>query len=195
MSEKGGLYPAASEGRAIGSVESNLIGTFLLKLVKFSTMSRSDRIRQRKNHKRKGKHSRPSAKSGRPFQPVSFGTDGVIPDLDYTPHPDKLSTILPAYAEPLLEYANNAEEAAQLIKAAARYWNWSFEPEKSWRKEIGARFDELTPEDRAIALRDIPMMIERKHKLYPNDPRRIAEVNVRVEGESLRVNVVAMLSK
>lgn len=155
-------------------------------------MSRGDRIRQKKETKRKRKIS---GASGGTLRGVSAAElQGTIAGLDYAPAAHKLSTILTDYASPLLAYASDAQQAALMLHAAARYWNWSFLSDDAWRKKLDAALTDVPLDERTLALRDVPMMIDRRRTLYPQEHRRMDKVSVEVEGENLRVHVAQLLT-
>jgi hypothetical protein len=108
---------------------------------------------------------------------------------------DKMSQRLIQIAQPYLNGGDNLDEYRKELSLASTAWNLSLFPADSREEHMIKSLDlpELEEEGRQLIAQHLRELVRRKERLFPEDQRMIANVDVLDEGDSVRVLVTSSI--
>jgi len=107
----------------------------------------------------------------------------------------KMSQRLIQVAQPYLNDGDNLDEYRKELSLASTAWNLSLFPPDSREEHMMKSLDPhaIEEEDRQLIAQHLRELVRRKERLFPEDRRLIAKVDVLDEGESVRVLVTSLI--
>ena len=155
------------------------------------------RKKTKKNRKRR-KKVRPQTQARlSPKMRQSMKERGIeSPIIVRSPGSEKMSEVLPAFAEPLLEYVSDDRPGFEkAISIAAFAWNLSLLPEEEWESQIDDIAHEISQSDDEIRMVTsmIQMLVQRRIQLFADITRFICDFEILDQKNGWHLNVVSTL--
>lgn len=107
----------------------------------------------------------------------------------------KMSQRLIQVAQSYLNGGDNLDEYRKELSLASTAWNLSLFPPDSREEHMMKSLDlhALEEEDRQLIAQHLRELVRRKERLFPEDRRLIAKVDVLDDGDSVRVLVTSLI--
>ena len=106
----------------------------------------------------------------------------------------KLSQRLIELAQPYLNSDDGVDEYRKEMSISSAAWNLSLLPPESREKHIrSVHLPGLADEDRELIVQHFRDLVQRKEQLFPDDRRRIENVEVLDEGGTVQVLVTSTI--
>ena len=142
-------------------------------------MARKKTKKKRKRRTRDRSQSRTRLSPKMRQNKKEMGIDSPI--IVRSPGSEKMSEVLPAFAEPLLEYVSDDRPGFEkAISIAAFAWNLSLLPEEKWESHIDDIAHEISQSDDDIKMVKsvIQMLVQRRIQFFADITRFIYEFEI-----------------
>ena len=153
------------------------------------------RKKAKKNRKRKTRDRSQSRTRISPRMRQNMKERGIeSPIIVRSPGLEKMSEVLPAFAEPLLEYVSDDKPGFEkAISIAAFAWNLSLLPEEKWEGSIEDIAHEISQSDDDIkVVKDmIRMLVQRRIQFFSDITRLIYDFEILDQKNGWHLNVVS----
>ena len=152
------------------------------------------RKKAKKNRKRKTRDRSQSRTRISPRMRQNMKERGIdSPIIVRSPGLEKMSEVLPAFAEPLLEYVSDDKPGFEKANSIAAFaWNLSLLPEEKWESSIEDIAREITQSDDIQAVKDmIRMLVHRRIQFFPDITRFIYDFEILDQKNGWHLNVVS----
>jgi hypothetical protein len=115
--------------------------------------------------------------------------------LTDVPNVEKMSEVIPKFAEPLIDSAGDNDEAYKnAVAMAILVWNASLMPEDEQDSFLNEMIEDISgssAEDYAMSLQIIDMLLDRKRKYFKENNRFIVDFEIRCTENDRHLSVVS----